>query len=255
MTMRNGIHLSEREQEILRFLALDGHVSVGRISKHLKVSQVTVRSDLNALEEKGFVVRTHGGAVPAFHKGVIERQKEHVAEKERIARRAAELIANGDSVMISAGTTTSLIPKYLIGKRDIQIVTNSTFILPYIRINPMVDVIFVGGEFKASGEAMVGPLALHTMEQFHVKKAFIGADGFSLEHGITAHLVELAEAVKKMAEQADEVVILSDSSKFAKVGFARIAPVTKIDCIITDDGLAPAEQARFEKKGICVERV
>ena len=123
-------------------LAEDAGVSVAEMSKALGVSAVTLRNDLSSLAEKGFVVRTHGGAIPAFRPNILERQKQMVEAKTRIARAAAEMVDDGDTVMICAGTTTAWMPKFLLGKSDVRVVTNSTLVLPYARINPALHVTF-----------------------------------------------------------------------------------------------------------------
>jgi len=246
-------NLTEREQEIIDLLAEDASMSVNDISKHLDVSTVTIRSDLNSLAEKGLIVRTHGGAFPAFHQSILERQKDMVKSKALIARAAATLIENGDGIMIEAGTTTAQIARYLLGKRDIHVVTNNTLVIPYARFNPSLHLTVVGGEFRPPTESLVGPVALNDLEQFHVRTAFIGTDGFSIENGLTTHLVEGAEIVRKMAAQAERTVLVADSSKFGKVGFARVVPLTSVHILVTDDGLKPEIRAALEELGLIVQ--
>jgi len=247
--------LNERESKILGMLADDSTLSVAKVSELLKVSSVTVRSDLNSLAEKGYVVRTHGGAVPSFHSSILRRQKLKNSEKCRIAKAAASLLKDGDTVMIEAGTTTALIVKYLMGRHDIHIVTNSTLVFPYARMNPSIRVTLVGGEFRPSTESVVGPISLRDLEQFYVDIAFIGTDGFSLERGLTSHLVEGAEVVKKMASQATRTILVGDSSKHGQSGFVRILPLTSVDTIITDTGLKKSVCSELSDAGIAVKRV
>lgn len=242
--------LSNREKKILQILMEDSRSSVTEMSKALGVSAVTLRSDLRDLADKGMIVRTRGGAFPAFHPNILDQWKNRTEEKARIARAAANLIEDGDNIMIVAGTTTAQIAKYLMGKRDIHIVTNSTLLLPYARINPALTVTLVGGEFRASGEALVGPNAIRSLDVFHVKTAFLGTDGFSLESGcITAHIVEIAEVVEKMAAQAERSVLLADSSKCGKMGFASIMPLHSISLLITDRNLPREAQEALAGSG------
>jgi DeoR/GlpR family transcriptional regulator of sugar metabolism len=158
-------------------------------------------------------------------------------------------------VMIVAGTTTALIPRFLLGKRDVHIVTNSTLLLPYVRINPSLNVTLVGGHFLPSAEAMVGPIAIRQIKEFHVRLAFLGTDGFSLEKGFTAHQMEVAEVVKQMAGQAEEAVLCADSSKYGNAGFAHILPLTEVSLIITDNRLASDSSLDLEATGISVTSV
>lgn len=242
----------ERRRAILELLAGDSNIPVSKISKLLKVSVVTIRTDLNTLAEEGLIVRTHGGALPAFHQTILDRQKSMVEEKHRIARAAADLVDSGDKIMIIAGTTAVLMAKYLLGKRDVHVVTNSTLIFPFARMNPSLHVTLIGGEFKPSAEGIVGVLALKELEQFHVKTAFLGADGFSLKTGITADLLENAEVGRKMADHCDKCVLLADSSKYGRAGFAQIVPINRMDLIVTDNKLAKKEVELLKDAGLSV---
>jgi DeoR family galactitol utilization operon repressor len=234
---------SDRKKAILDILSENSEVGVSALAQTLGVSVVTIRIDLATLEEEGLIIRTHGGAMPAFHPQILARMRQDKDRKSAIAKIAAEKIEDGDTVIISAGTTTALIAKYLLGRRNVHIVTNNTLLLTYARTNPQLRVTLVGGEFRPSEEGLVGPLAIQALDQVFVSKAFIGVDGISVKHGFTAHLVESADLVRKMAEQANQVYAICDSSKFGKPGFARILPFNGVNGLITDSGLS----VEFEK--------
>ncbi len=242
--------LNEREQKILTALAENGSVSVTALAKTLSVSEVTIRSELTTLEEKGWLSRTRGGASAAVHRDIMERQKERIAEKTAIARTAAELVQDGDVIMIEAGTTTALIAKFLLGRRDVHVVTNSTLAFTYARLNPALQVTITGGEFRRYTESLVGPIALSAIGKLNVRLAFVGTDGFTLERGITTHLVEGAEIVKAMRDRAATTVLVADSSKWGRAGFASVLPLSKIDVIVTDAALEAAAEAELRKSGI-----
>ena len=244
----------ERKNEILRILANNRDVSMGALSKMLNVSTVTIRADLKAMENEGLVIRSHGKAVPTLHKEIMDRQQSFIEEKNRIAKAAANMVEDGDKIMIIAGTTSSLMAKYLLGKRDIHIVTNSTLLLPFARINPSMQLTTIGGEFIPSEEAYAGPLALQNLEQFHVDKAFIGTDGFSIQTGVTAKSMAVAEIGRKMVEHSRKRILLADSNKYGRHGFARIVPLNLIDTIITDKELEKDSCSELEKLGmqVCV---
>ena len=241
---------AERRKIILEVLAEDGSVNVSGLAKRLGVTVVTARADLAALEEEGLLMRTHGGAVPAQHPKLMERMQAGKGLKGAIAKAAASMIKDGDTVIISAGTTTALIAKYLLGKRDVHIVTNNTLLLTYARMNPQLRVTLVGGEFLPEEEGVMGPMALAALDQFHVSKAFIGIDGASVKQGFTAHFVESADLVRKMAEQVDQVVVLSNSGKFGKPGFARILPFDGIDALVTDNELTKEFEEKLSTAGV-----
>ncbi|MCP4047506.1 MAG: DeoR/GlpR transcriptional regulator [Gammaproteobacteria bacterium] len=256
MKRKNGhsrnIGYSDRKEVILQQLMEKGAVSVSELSKRLSVTPVTARADLAALEQEGLLVRTHGGAQLGHHPKVFERMQAGSVYKEKIARAAADLIENGDTVIVTSGTTTALISKYLLGKRDIHIVTNNTLLLTHARNNPQVRVTLIGGEFRPEEEGLVGPMALAAIEQFHVSKAFIGIDGASLKQGFTAHTLESAVLVHKMAEQADQVVAIAHSGKFGKHGFARILPFGDVDVLVTDKELSEEFESKLSGAGVRV---
>ncbi|PKL06299.1 MAG: DeoR/GlpR transcriptional regulator, partial [Spirochaetae bacterium HGW-Spirochaetae-9] len=197
-----NLDLSERELFMLDTMAREGSLSVASLARELEVSEVTIRSDLKDLEEKGFVNRTRGGAAPAFYKDIIDRQRLNVEEKNRIARAAAEFVHDDDRIMIEAGTTTALIARYLTGRRGVQIVTNSTLVFSYARLNPSLNIILTGGVFRKETESLVGPVAIKAINDFNVRLAFVGTDGFSVEKGMTTQLVEGSEIVKAMRGRA-----------------------------------------------------
>lgn len=244
-----------RKQQILETLMEQPELSVGELSLRFGVSEVTIRSDLKGLATQGLVRRCHGGGLPTLHTNISERQRAHMDEKIRIARAAAELIADLDDVMITAGTTTSLIPRFLLGKNGVNIVTNSTLLLPHVRNNPGISVTLTGGEFRPSSEALTGPATVRELSQFHVAKAFLGSDGITADKGITADSADLADVCRRMSEQAQQTIVLADSSKLGRAGFAHIMPVARIDILITDTNAPASEIAKLRKKGVDVRLV
>jgi len=232
-----AITLSDRERKLLDLLSDDTDLSVNAISESLGVSPATIRNDLNFLTEKGFIVRMRGKSIPAFHPDLLARQRLHVEEKKRIARAAASLIEDGDTVIIDTGTTAALIPRYLLGRRDVHIVTNSTLLLPDARINPGLRLTVVGGEFRPAIDCLVGRLAIEGFSNFHVRMAFIGATGFTIEAGITSMLLESAEVLREMCNAAEQIILVADSTKYGRLGFAKVVPLNRVHRLITDKGM------------------
>lgn len=247
--------LSERERLILDKLSQLGTISVSDLAAELELSEVTIRSDLKELEEKGWLQRTRGGAAPAFHRDILERQRLHMEEKQAIARAAAELVKDGDVIMIEAGTTTALIARYLVGKRDVHIVTNSTLVFSYARMNPALQITMTGGEFRRTTESLVGPIALETINRLNVRLAFVGTDGFSLHRGMTTHLVEGGEIVKAMKAHAEQTILVADSSKYGKIGFVSVLPLQEVALIITDHNLSPQAEKELQEASISVRLI
>ncbi|EPF32407.1 DeoR/GlpR family DNA-binding transcription regulator [Treponema maltophilum] len=239
--------LSEREHSILNRLMVQGAVSVADLSSELAVSEVTIRSDLSSLEERGLLSRTHGGALPSIHPHIFQRQNMNIEEKHRIAKAAADLVEDGDAIMIEAGTTTSLLPRYLAGKRDILIITNSIPAFESAKSNPALKITLVGGEFRDSTDSFVGRITLDTIRRFNVRCAFVGTDGFSLKSGITTHLIEGGDVISVMRERAENLVLLADSSKYGKTGVVTILPLSQINTLITDTGLPDAAKEELNQ--------
>jgi DeoR family galactitol utilization operon repressor len=245
--------LNGRERIILDKLSVDGFVTVTALARELGLSEVTIRGDFKSMEDKGWINRTWGGASPAMHRDILDRQREHQEAKNAIARAAAELVHDGDVIMIEAGTTTALVARYLQGKQDIHIVTNSTLVFSYARMNPKLQITMTGGEFRRPTESLVGPIALSTIAKLNVRLAFVGTDGFTLERGMTTHLVEGAEIVKGMKAHAETTVLLADSSKFGKIGFISVLPLQEIDLMITDSELDKQAEYTLTEAGIRIQ--
>ena len=242
--------LSARARGIITAMMQNPRISVAALAAQFEVSNVTIRNDLKDMAEQGLIVRSRGGGLPAFHPDILARQQQNSGAKLRMAKAAAGMIASGAEVMIVGGTTTSQIPRFLSGKRNIKIVTNSTYLLPYARTNPGLRITFTGGEFRPENEVMVGPATLRELGQFHVPLAFLGSDGFTLEKGLTADSVEIAEVVRKMAEQATRLVLLADSSKVNRAGFAYIMPLEKINTLITDNQISESTAKGIRERGV-----
>lgn len=226
-----------REAHILDVLTRDGVLSVAQLARELEVSEVTIRTQLRDLESRGLLTRTHGGAQSTSVHNVLERQRLREAEKDRIARAAAELVRDGDRIMVEAGTTTSRLVAHLGQRRGVQIVTNSTLVFAHARHNTALTVILTGGTFHRPSESLVGPVALRAIRDFHVRLAFVGTDGFTPRRGLTTQFAEGAEVIAAMRAQADETWLLADSSKYGAAGFVRVLDLPDLAGIVSDDGL------------------
>jgi len=248
------VELNERERIILDRLSAEGSISVGTLAHDLGLSEVTIRGNLRELQEKGWINRKWGGAAAAMHRNILERQRVFTEQKNAIARAAAKLVQDGDVIMIEAGTTTALIARYLAEKQDVHIVTNSTLVFSYARMYPHLQITMTGGEFRRPTESLVGPIALETIGRLNVKLAFVGTDGFTLEHGMTTHLMEGAEIVKAMKAHAQATVLVADSSKYGKIGFASVLPLSAVDLILSDNNLEDHAEAELLEAGIKIDK-
>jgi|AntDeeMinimDraft_5_1070356.scaffolds.fasta_scaffold18661_2 DeoR family fructose operon transcriptional repressor len=229
----------ERRKKIVKVLKNKKRASVNELSKNFNVSRATIRRDLSELEKSGFLRRTHGGAIlsgssklePSFK----EKEDKLAAEKRSIGKKAAEIIKNGDTIFIDAGTTTRYIIDFLKDKSDLTIVTHALHIINKINEDNLdCELIVIGGNFKWSTEAMVGPLAEDYLKKLRVDKSFIGSNGFNLESAATTPDLREAKIKEIALEIAGENFLLFDQSKWEETYFYRFAELKQIDFIITD---------------------
>ncbi len=250
-----SIERTERESRILAELAKSGSLQVAALSRDFGVSEVTVRADLRTLEERGLLARTHGGAEATGYRNVLERQLQHPAEKDRIAAAAAELVRDGDEIMIEAGTTTARIVSHLGGRRGVQIVTNSTLVFANARLNPALTVILTGGTFHGNSESLVGSVAERTIGDFNVRLAFFGTDGFSVTGGLTTGFTEGVAVIRAMRAKAEQGWLVADSTKYGKAGFATVMPIDQLSGVITDTGMGEPARTELSESGVRVRYV
>ncbi|MCA0252747.1 MAG: DeoR/GlpR family DNA-binding transcription regulator [Actinobacteria bacterium] len=241
-----------REAYILNRLARDGSLSVAALSRDLGVSEVTIRSNLRELEGRGLLLRTHGGAQASTFQSVLERQRNRLDEKGRIAAAAAALVRDGDCLMIEAGTTTGALAKELTGRQGLQIVTNSTLTFAAARLNSDLGLVLTGGTFHHESESMVGSRALATIAEYNARLAFVGTDGFTGERGLTTQFAEGADVIRAMHARAEETWLLADSTKYGRAGFVSVLPLAEVAGVVTDSGLGEESVEALESLGVRV---
>ncbi|MCL4377093.1 MAG: DeoR/GlpR family DNA-binding transcription regulator [Actinobacteria bacterium] len=229
----------ERREYILNLVNKAGSAAAIDIARALNVSETTIRRDLNKLSKKGLIRRTHGGAINKLSVGQemkFEVQKEKfIEEKKKIALAAAELIEEGDVILIEAGTTGLQTALNITSRKQLTIVTNSCDIAVLLgKTNPGYSIILSGGILKTDTHSLVGPIAEQTFRHINVDKAFIGISGLDIEKGITA--ADQIEAKTKMniIGCAKKVIALCDHSKIGHVSMNFVAPIQKINVLITD---------------------
>lgn len=248
--------MSKRSDQILEMLTEQGRIEVSRLSEVLGVSQVTIRKDLDELEGRGIIVREYGCAVLKSPDDISSRLAYHYEAKRKIAERAAELVSNGDTIMIESGSCCALLAETLAkDKKDLTIITNSAFIAGYIRGNPNVQVVLLGGIYQQDSQVMVGPLVGQCARNFCVDLFFIGADGYSPQMGFTNRDQLRAQAVQEMSAQAEQVVVLTESEKFGKRGVVPLGLSDKLRSVITDSRIDSSVTELLQSKGISVTAV
>lgn len=237
--------MNKRQSQILDLLTQNKKLKVTELSDVLNVSQVTIRKDLSALEESGIIVREHGYAKLNESDDINNRLAYHYDIKQKIAEKAVESIEDGETVMIESGSCCALVALEIAKtKKDVTLITNSAFIADYIRKIGNVRIILLGGEYQEESQVMVGPITRKCAEGFFVDKLFIGTDGFTKETGFTGNDYMRSEAVKDMAKQASNVIIVTDSVKFQQKGVVSLLDTKKVSYIYTDSNI-PEETEEY----------
>ncbi|RLD08024.1 MAG: hypothetical protein DRI44_10320 [Chlamydiae bacterium] len=228
-----------RKKYLLNLIDEKDFVKVSDIAKRFNVTKTTVRRDLNELEEKGFLIRKYGGAVKseaitnifAFDKRLKEMEK----EKDEICRKAANFIENNDTVFIDCGTTLYKICKYIKNKKGLRIITNSLPVVSELINHKNINLNLIGGKIIHERKSVYGSMALRNLDEYHIHKSFIGANGLTIEDGLSSYDEQEGEITQKIIEKSSVNYLLCDSSKIGKNSFYMFSPITSIQNIITDD--------------------
>jgi DeoR/GlpR family transcriptional regulator of sugar metabolism len=248
--------LIKRHVKILEIITQRQKVEVSALAELLKVSKVTVRKDLAELEEMGVLRREHGYAVVGGMDDVGRRMAYHYEVKRRLAKAAAQVVANGETVLIESGSCCALLAEELANtKRDITIITNSPFIANHIRHAPHIKIILLGGDYQGDSQVAVGPITIKCVEDFFTDKLFIGTDGFTEKFGFTGRDHIRAETVQGIAKQSRQVIVLTESEKFSHQGVVGLVRTRDVSAVYTDDRIPPEVDAFLVKNQVLVHKV
>jgi DeoR family transcriptional regulator, fructose operon transcriptional repressor len=232
---------AQRRERIQKYLETYKIARTVDLYKMLETSEATVWRDLEWLEQKGIIERTHGGAMLSeritLEPEYQQRAKKHPEEKRMIGALAASLIDDGDIVFISSGTTTTQVIHHIRSDADISVFTNNLYAALEMR-EPGFHHYLIGGEFQARSISVAGRFATENLKQVFANKVIIGVDGISLKHGYTVPSNEEAEVVKLMIEHTKgKVIIVSDHSKWGMVSNFKVASLDEIDLLVTDKAI------------------
>jgi DeoR family fructose operon transcriptional repressor len=227
---------AERLKEIVEIVKKDKAASVSKLAAIFAVHQATIRRDLAEIEERGLLIRTHGGVMedditsePPFS----ERAHEQYEEKQRIGLKAAELIGDDEHVIIDSGTTTLHIAKNLHDRSRLTIITNDMNVASELRDATGVKVIVTGGTLTRGTYMLNGMYTQRLLETLHVQKAFIGTPAVHPLYGLTHPEAELVPTKQFMIQAAKQIIVVADHTKIGKVSLHTTLPVQKIDTVIT----------------------
>lgn len=228
----------ERRNAILEKLQAERRVVVSELSQIYKVSEETIRRDLEKLENDGFAIKSYGGAVINENANVDLpfniRKKRNVISKQKIAEVISSRIKDGTSIMLDASSTAVYIAKALKERKNLTLITNSIEILIEMFDTPNVNVLSTGGAMREGSFALVGPQTDKMLNSYHVDIAIVSAKGFDLETGLTDTEELHANNKKTMLHAGREKVLAVDSSKFGKTAFTEIGTLEDISMVVTD---------------------
>jgi DeoR/GlpR family transcriptional regulator of sugar metabolism len=227
-----------RQRAIISAVEAQGTVRVSELAAQLQVTEMTIRRDLSQLEEKGVVKRIHGGGMSArgrFYEPTLTlRNTVHNQEKQRIAKSAADLVMDGDSIALDVGSTTYEVARCLTNRRNLTIITPSLLIATLFVNQPDIRLILPGGIVRPGETSMVGELSIRAFEIFHVDRLFLGVGGIDAWAGLTEYNLDDAQVKQAMLKTAKQKIAVADASKFDRIAIVKIAPLDVLDILVTD---------------------
>lgn len=231
--------IAERHQYILEQIQQRGHVKVQDLSEILGVSEVTIRKDLKHLESRKMLFRNHGSASSISSiindRHIDIKEKMNQEEKSKIAHAAAKLLEENDKIIIASGTTLLFFADEITTiKEAITVITSSVKVSLTLCYNPNIEVIQLGGIMRKNSVSIIGHYAENILDSLSCNKLFLGVDGIDLDYGLTTSNMSEARINQQMIDASQEIIILTDSSKFGKRGFCKICDIDKVHHIITD---------------------
>ena len=240
---------NQRRDKILELIQEDGSAKVIDLARIFKVTEVTIRQDLDKLEKDDLVIKTHGGA---YLKNVEDQvrtfslaNQENIIQKELIASKCLDFIESGDTIILDSGSTTTEIAKKLRGYKSLTVITNALNIALILGAEPGIEVIMTGGEFKPPTLSLTGQKAADFFKGINVQKLFLATAGISLKSGLTYPSISDLVVKKAMIDAADTTYLVADSTKIGKSSFASLGALSLIDYIITDAGIEENQKKVF----------
>lgn len=236
---------SQRLLKIREILLEYKHININMLSSLLSVTEVTIRRDLEKLEQEGFLKRTHGGAVlvetATEEVELADISDAYIEEKRQIGILAAQFINNNDSIFIGAGTTCLQIAKNIREKKDIYLITNNVNVGNELNGIHDIQTILTGGTIKSKNNTsfLCGSFTLRMLQNLYINKCFISVDGISIQDGLTVDDPELAEIYQIVFANCNEIILLADYSKFNIRAMMKIGPISRVKTIITNANVPP----------------
>ncbi len=246
--------LNQRRIKILELIREDGHAKVQQLSKIFGVTEVTIRQDLEMLDQLGYIQREHGGAflkdVGSFAKTGKLFNQTRMDEKREIARKAVAFIHENDIIILDSGSTTTEIAKLLLNYKNLTVITNALNIALILGENPGINLVVTGGEFKAPTLSLTGQMSADIIKTLHANKLFLATAGISPDLHLTYPSLSDLVVKQAMIESSDQVFLVADSSKIGVSAFASLGPITLANFFITDSMITEEQLERLKESGI-----
>jgi len=245
---------NHRREKIFELIEEDGSAKVVELAKIFKVTEPTIRQDLEKLEKDGLVSREHGGAylknIESQVRNFSLANQQNIDKKEKIAQKCLEFIESGDSIILDSGSTTTEIAKKLKGFKNLRVITNALNIAMMLGSEPGIELVVTGGEFKPPTLSLTGQKAADFFKGINVQKLFLATAGLSLKSGLTYPSISDLVVKKAMIEAAETTYLVADSTKIGKSAFASLGALSLIDFIITDAYLEDKHREVFRQNEI-----
>ncbi len=246
----------ERHRQILALLQRRRRLSVAEIVRHFSISEATARRDLQAITSDGKARRVHGGvlaiesAPPELP--ILDRAREQTAEKSRIGRLAASLVADREAIFLGSGTTVLEVARHLRDRHDLTVITNSLPVLNMLAGKRDLTVIALGGMLRESELSLIGHITELGLGEVRVDKVVMGTRGVSLEHGLTNDYLQETLTDRLIPKIGRQVILVADHTKINRVSTVRLAPLADVHTFITDTHASPKFVRALKRRGIKV---
>ena len=254
--MAGELKIDVRRKKILEILRRDGQVRVSQLSEALGATVVTIRSDLDALEQDGYLERTQGGAIQTmknyYNLEFQRRKQEHMENKKTIAAAAAGLVQDGDTLFINSGTTTYFTAVELKKRKNINVVTNSISVAIELGGLPTFRVILLGGDISAQYSFTYGEDVKEQISRYRADWAILSVDGICPGVGLTTYHAEESVIDRIMMDRSREAIIVADSTKLGRESFSRISDLRNVGVWITDRNADSQLVERITQEGVKV---
>ncbi|QBC42247.1 transcriptional repressor AgaR [Iodobacter fluviatilis] len=248
--------MQTRHEKIVDLLRKYASCNVSVLANELGVSAVTIRHDLDELEKSGCISRSYGRATLShnFSFELEFREKENIRSesKQLIAKKAAELVEDGDSIIVDSGSTVALLARYIASNKKITLMTNALNLASELVADTRFTVMMTGGTLRADSYSLCGPEAEQAVRLHHFNKLFIGADGIDFLAGVSTTNAQDAQLNRAMLAACDQIILLADSSKFGKRSFCVICKMPQVDILVTDNGISDEYRQALIKIGVTV---